>query len=190
MCSGEGMEGSLFLGLGFKRVCVTDISEEAIKNARHIDSRLEAVCCNAEALPFADASFDLVFIQDGLHHLQSPVAGFTEALRVSRVAAMFFEPHDSLVGRLIGTQWERLGDSVNYVFRWRKKLVREITRSYLGHDRFQNGSFSFWYHSDKFPMLLKRLGDGKFAVVCLKLLIAFLTILPVRRNQMCGLVVK
>jgi hypothetical protein len=190
MCSGEGVEGSLFLALGFRRACVTDISEEAIKNARNMDPRLEAVCCNAEKLPFPDESFDIVFVQDGLHHLQSPVAGFTEALRVSRVAAMFFEPHDSFVGRLIGRQWERHDDSVNYVFRWNRKLIPDVARSYLGHDHFRDASFTFWYHQDRFAQALKALGDGRFALHALKLLIGALNLLPLRRNQVCGLIVK
>ena len=44
-----------------------------------------AVVADAEALPLRDRSVDLLYVHDGLHHLDSPQAGIREMLRTSRL---------------------------------------------------------------------------------------------------------
>jgi ubiquinone/menaquinone biosynthesis C-methylase UbiE len=65
------------------------------------DKRLKGIVLNAERTNLPSQSFDIALVQDGLHHLSSPVQGFTEMLRVAKRAVVFLEPHDSLVGRMI-----------------------------------------------------------------------------------------
>jgi SAM-dependent methyltransferase len=50
------------------------------------------VVADAEALPLRDRSVDLVYVHDGLHHLDSPQAGIREMLRTSRWAISINEP--------------------------------------------------------------------------------------------------
>jgi hypothetical protein len=133
----------------------------------------------------------VVIVQDVLHHLPRPVNGFTEMLRIARHAALFLEPHDSLPGRFVGTTWEQNGDAVNYVFRWTKSLVQDITCSYLGNDQFVNASFSFWHHNPALGRLGRILGGGRFALRSISVCKAVANLLLASEgNQFCGLVIK
>lgn len=191
MCAGEGAEGSVLCDMGYQDVTVSDISELGVAAAVGRDPRLKGLVLNAENADLAAGSFDVVVVQDGLHHLQSPVQGFTEMLRICSVAALFLEPHDSLVGKLIGTKWERNGEAINYVFRWTGQLVKDVTSSYLGPDSFSNLSFSFWHHNIVFHRLGQKLGGGARGVLAIRSIKAVLdTVLGRMGNQFCGLVVK
>ncbi len=190
MCAGEGFEGSVLCDMGFTNVTVSDISEVGVAQAIERDKRLKGLVINAENANIDSNSFDVVVVQDGLHHLQSPIQGFTEMLRIARIGVLFLEPHDSLVGKIIGTKWEKNGDAINYVFRWKKKLVQDVSCSYLGHDQFQNLSFAFWHHSVWFHKLGKSLG-GSAAVGVVRFIKFFLDIVLGRAgNQFCGLIIK
>jgi ubiquinone/menaquinone biosynthesis C-methylase UbiE len=132
VCGGVGGEGVFLSRCGFTDVTVSDLSEEALEVCRSLDPKIRTMPLNAENMAeIPDSSYDLVLVQDGLHHLPRPVLGFTEMLRVARKAVVVIEPHEGLVGRLIGTEWERQGEFVNYVFRWNRSLVNQATRSYL-----------------------------------------------------------
>ncbi len=191
LCAAEGNEGSVLLDIGFLNVTVSDLSNTVCEVAVRRDPRLKARPLNAEETGLPSQSFDIVVVQDGLHHLQRPVQGFTEMLRVASSAVIFLEPHDSLVGRLIGTKWETNGPAVNYVFRWTKRLVQDATCSYLGRSAFENLSFSFWHHNVVLARVGQRLGDGGFAIAFIKIVKACLDfLLPGMGNQFCGLVIK
>ncbi len=66
----------------------TDISAgmlaELERSAARLGLRVETACCQAEALPFPDESFDLVFGHAVLHHLPDLPASFREFRRVLR----------------------------------------------------------------------------------------------------------
>lgn len=191
MCGGEGFEGSVLCDLGFMNVTVSDISDTGVAQAIARDSRLKGLALNAEHADLEDDSFDIVMVQDGLHHLRSPVQGFTEMLRIASVGAMFFEPHAGLAGNILGTKWERNGDAINYVFRWDKRLVQDIANSYLGKEAFQNLSFSFWHHNLALEKLGKCFGGGASGVQAVKIAKSFLKLIAGRMgNQFCGLIVK
>ena len=190
LCAAEGYEGSVLMDMGLLDVTVSDLSEAVAAVAVRRDPRLKARVLNAEETGLPAESFDIVVIQDGLHHLQRPVQGFTEMLRIASRAVIFLEPHDSLVGRSIGTKWETNGPAVNYVFRWTKRLVQDIACSYLGRNTFQNLSFSFWHHNVVLAKAGQRLGGGVFAISCIRAVKAFMDFLvPTMGNQFCGLVI-
>jgi SAM-dependent methyltransferase len=190
LCAAEGHEGSVLCDLGFRNVTVSDISPVALRVALHRDPRLRGQVLLAEELDLPAVAFDIVLVQDGLHHLRSPVQGFTEMLRVCAHAAIFLEPHDSWVGRTIGTKWERNGDAVNYVFRWSRSLVENIASSYLGQDRFQNLSFSFWHHTPRYAQLGKYLGGERLAIAAVRSLKFVLDHTLQFGNQFCGIILK
>jgi ubiquinone/menaquinone biosynthesis C-methylase UbiE len=66
----------------------TDIStgmlDELDESAARLGLAVETACCDAEALPFPDDSFDLVFGHAVLHHLPDLAAAFGEFRRVLR----------------------------------------------------------------------------------------------------------
>jgi hypothetical protein len=191
MCAGEGLEGTILCDLGYRNVTVSDISSRGVDLATARDPRLNGIVIDAERPSVAHDSYDLVLVQDGLHHLQSPVAGFTSMLATARICAAFLEPHRSVVGRLLGTKWERNGNAVNWVFRWDKLLVEQVAASYLGPEAFDNLSFSFWHHNVILERLGRTLGGRRGGIVVAGLVKTILDLAIGRfGNQFCGLVVK
>jgi SAM-dependent methyltransferase len=95
VCGGSGMDAELLARRG-AQVVSADISLGASRRARERAQRfgveLLPVVADAERLPFADRSFDLVYVHDGLHHLEHPQAGLAEMARVARRAVSITEP--------------------------------------------------------------------------------------------------
>ena len=82
VCGGSGMDAEFLAKRGFG-VIVSDISTAAIQRAferarRHGFQLAGAVVADAESLPFADKSFDLAYVHDGLHHPEHPFAALRE----------------------------------------------------------------------------------------------------------------
>lgn len=191
LCGADGYDGSILCDFGFEDVTVSDISPVAVEVALKRDPRLRGLALNAEETGLDRNSFDIVVVQDALHHLQRPVQGFTEMLRISRCGVMFLEPHDSPVGRLVGTRWEVHDEARNYVFRWNKKMVGDVASSYIGADSFRNLSFSFWHHNILYSRLARLVGNGKFSIFLIRSIKASLDALFGRvGNQICGLILK
>ena len=86
VCGGVGGEGTFLHNVGFAPVTVSDVSPAAIEACGRRDPRLVGKVMDAESLDAPDGSYDLVLVQDGLHHLSRPVTGLTEMLRVARRA--------------------------------------------------------------------------------------------------------
>lgn len=103
VCGGSGMDAELLARAG-ARVVSADISlgasRRARERARRFGVELVPVVADAEDLPFSDRSFDLVYIHDGLHHLQHPEAGMAEMARVARRAVSITEPARAAATRL------------------------------------------------------------------------------------------
>jgi SAM-dependent methyltransferase len=95
VCGGSGMDAE-FLARTGASVIATDISLGAAQRTRERAERygfdVLPVVADAEALPFRDRSVDLLYVHDGLHHLDSPQAGIREMLRTSRLAISINEP--------------------------------------------------------------------------------------------------
>jgi len=77
---GEGRLGAMYRERGYEVVGV-DASPRLVEAARE---RHEAVLGDAAALPFGDASFDLVTMFMSLHDFDEPAAAVAEAARVLR----------------------------------------------------------------------------------------------------------
>lgn len=189
--SAEGWEGSILCDLGYENVTVSDLSDVAVQVALRRDARLKGYRADLEDCKLPDDSFDVVIAQDVLHHLPRPINGFTEMLRVARLAVVFLEPHDSLVGRALGQKWEVSGPVVNYVFRWTRPLVQSVTSSYLATSDFKNLSFSFWHHNVHLERIGRVFGGGRLAINTIRLVQSLAnSFLKQHGNQFCGLVVK
>ncbi|HEY5658042.1 MAG TPA: class I SAM-dependent methyltransferase [Myxococcota bacterium] len=122
----------------FERIVLSGISEpdEAIQKACDADPRVRFEYANAEHLPFASGSFDLVFCKESLHHLARPVLGLYEMLRVCRRAVVFVEPWSCALVRLLDcagltTRYERgqrgnLRERDNFVYRWTRRQLESL----------------------------------------------------------------
>lgn len=103
VCGGSGMEAEYLARRGFA-VVTADISAGAASRAaergRRHGAEIVPVVADAARLPFADRSFDLVYVHDGLHHLDDPFAALAEMARVARRAVSVNEPADAAVTQL------------------------------------------------------------------------------------------
>jgi len=61
--------------------------------------KLDSIVADAEQLPFADGGVDVVYVHDGLHHLEDPFVGLGEMCRVAGVAVSVSEPAQAVVTR-------------------------------------------------------------------------------------------
>lgn len=102
-CGGAGLDAEFLVEAG-ARVILSDISPgvllQAQERSRRFGLDLELVVADAEALPFADHSVDVVYVHDGLHHLEQPDLGLAEMARVAAVAVSISEPSQSAVTAL------------------------------------------------------------------------------------------
>jgi SAM-dependent methyltransferase len=133
ICGGSGMDAELLARAG-AHVVSADISLGASRRARERARRheldLTPVVADAESLPFADESFDLVYVHDGLHHLEHPEAGLVEMARVARRAVSVTEPARAGLTRAavrVGLALER-EDAGNRVARLDPGEVAEVLR--------------------------------------------------------------
>ena len=131
ICGGVGGEGVFFMNAGFKNVTLSDFSQNSLAMANILAPKLKTSLLDAEALDLQAGDYDLIVVQDGLHHLPRPALGFTEMLRVAKKAIMVVEPYESLIGKVIGTEWEVQNNAVNFVYRWNRKMVEQTVKSYL-----------------------------------------------------------
>lgn len=131
VCGGSGMDAE-FLGSTGARVITSDISIGAARRARERACRygltIAPIVADVEALPFPDKSVDLVYVHDGLHHLDEPAAGLREMARVAAHAVSVNEPARSAVTALavhLGLALER-EEAGNLVARMRPTEVGAV----------------------------------------------------------------
>lgn len=103
---GDGRYGLDSIALrkrGFANVLATDIAEALLQKSKE-QGHLERYSVeNAEALSFADESFDYAFCKQSYHHFPRAPVALYEMLRVTRKAVVLVEPNDpdaSVLGRL------------------------------------------------------------------------------------------
>lgn len=151
VCGGSGMDAE-FLHERGAAVITSDISLGAAKRARERARRggfpVLSIVADVERLPAADGSIDLVYVHDGLHHLESPEIGIREMARVGR-AVSITEP-----ARAAGTRVAvKLGlalnreESGNVVMRLRPEdLAAEFER--IGFRTLASGRYLMYYRHE------------------------------------------
>jgi SAM-dependent methyltransferase len=163
VCGGSGMDAE-FLNERGAAVITSDISLGAARRARERARRggfpLLSIVADIEGLPLGDASVDLVYVHDGLHHLEHPEEGIAEMARVGS-AVSITEP-----ARAAGTQAAvKLGlalqreESGNVVVRLRPQDVSAGLEK-LGFRTLGRGRYLMYYRHEpgRFLGLLSRRG--------------------------------
>ena len=126
---GDGRLGmaAMYLQARGAQALPTDISDALLASARArgliSDYRKE----NAEALSFADESFDFVLCKESYHHFPQPMKALYEMLRVARQGVLLIEPNDSA--------WT--DSPATAVSRLLKNLVKKILRRRTGYHDFE-----------------------------------------------------
>jgi uncharacterized protein YbaR (Trm112 family) len=95
VCGGSGLDAE-FLARRGCRVIASDISFGAAlrcrERARRHDLPIVSIVADVGRLPFRDQSVDLVYVHDGLHHLERPFEGLAEMARIASRAVSITEP--------------------------------------------------------------------------------------------------
>jgi len=189
VCGGVGGEGVFFRNRGFKNVTVSDFSNNSLAMANILAPQLKTMLLDAEALKLEPDAYDLIVVQDGLHHLPRPAIGFTEMLRVAKKAVMVIEPYHSLVGKLIGTEWEVHGKAVNFVYRWNRIMVEQTVKSYLLREYDSIKVFRLWDHNSVIRKLVSKF-PKQFRIAAAKTIYCFLSLINFSGNMMVAIVTK
>jgi SAM-dependent methyltransferase len=156
ICGGSGMDAE-FLAEAGANVVSSDVSLGAGRRARERAQRhgvdFSVVVADAEHLPFRDGSFDVVYVHDGLHHIDRPLVGLAEMARVARGTVCLTEPARSVATKFavkLGLA-QNVEDAGNRVARLTAEEVVDI----LGRDGFQVVSARryamFYRHEPKLP---------------------------------------
>ncbi len=175
VCGGSGMDAE-FLAHEGASVISSDISIGASRRARERARRhsvdITPIVADVERLPFRDGSIDLVFVHDGLHHLERPEIGVLEMARVARRWVAVTEPARARATAVA----VRLGlaqiaeESGNQVMRLEPKEVLGM----LGREGFQRlraERYAMYYRHEPGPWfrLLSRPGLFQIATFCWRL---------------------
>ncbi|MGA3056515.1 MAG: methyltransferase domain-containing protein [Candidatus Limnocylindrales bacterium] len=151
VCGGSGMDAEFLRECG-AAVVTSDISLGAAKRARERARRggfpLLSIVADVERLPAGDAAVDLVYVHDGLHHLEHPEKGIAEMARVGR-AVSITEP-----ARAAGTRLAvKLGlalhkeESGNVVMRLRPGEISAELEG-LGFRTLADGRYLMYYRHE------------------------------------------
>lgn len=190
VCGGVGGEATFLRKAGFIDITNSDFSENALSICRQRDPDLKTKWLNAESMDLEDESYDVVLVQDGLHHLPRPILGFNEMIRIARRAVIVLEPHTGLVAKLLGREWEEHEGVFNYVFRWDRRLFEQATKSQILKRPCTIRTVRLWDHSGCIHRAVHPLGNGSWSLNAARVLYACLTPFNFVGNNFIGIVVK
>lgn len=145
VCGGKADAGTL-REQGFEHVTIANL------DTTRTDYAYPWTLADAEALPFANGSYDWCIVHAGLHHCRSPHLALLEMCRVARKGAIVIEARDSLLIRLavrmgLVEEYERTavasegytaggmrnGPVPNFVYRWTERDARKTVESAFPH---------------------------------------------------------
>jgi SAM-dependent methyltransferase len=89
-----GTDAHHLMAAGLTKVMATDLSDELLKAGAARGFIKDFCAQNAEALTFADDSFDFAYCKEAYHHFPRPYLAVYEMLRVCREGVVFTEPND------------------------------------------------------------------------------------------------
>jgi ubiquinone/menaquinone biosynthesis C-methylase UbiE len=92
-----GLDSIRLRRLGVQSILPTDIGDALLKRAKALGLISDFAAENAEALSFADESFDIVFCKESYHHFPRAPLALYEMLRVAREAVILSEPRDFVI---------------------------------------------------------------------------------------------
>jgi ubiquinone/menaquinone biosynthesis C-methylase UbiE len=114
------------------RFVATDVDTSAVD--RGLDPLIETRQASVYALPFDDASFDLVVCCEVLEHLDSPEAGLDEVARVARRSVILSTPREPLwraLNVVRGRYLRDLGNTPGHVQHFSRRALERLARRRL-----------------------------------------------------------
>ena len=150
VCGGSGMDAEFLADAG-AAVISSDLSLGAAgrvrERARRHGTPIKPIVADVEHLPFADRSVDLVYVHDGLHHLEDPLSGISEMARVARRAVCITEPAQAkatAIGVRLGLALDR-EEAGNRVARLDTAVVASALRA-AGFRVVRAERYAMYYH--------------------------------------------
>ena len=151
ICGAGDLDRRVFARLGFRNVTISNLDTRITQqDYAPFEWKFE----NAEALSFADGSFDYVVIHAAIHHASSPHKVLLEMYRVARKALLACEARDSALMHFLErhqlTQvYEHAAvyyndckyggvnntDIPNFIYRWTEREVEKTIQSYAPYCR-------------------------------------------------------
>jgi SAM-dependent methyltransferase len=175
VCGGSGMDAEFLRGAGAS-VISSDLSlgaaQRVQERARRHHTAIEPIVADVEHLPFADRSVDLVYVHDGLHHLEDPQLGIAEMARVARLAVCISEPAQAAataIGIRLGIALDR-EDAGNRVVRLEPVAVASALES-AGFHVVRADRYAMYYHHvpGRLMSLLSRRGLVRLTILAWRL---------------------
>jgi glycosyltransferase involved in cell wall biosynthesis/SAM-dependent methyltransferase len=152
VCGGSGLDAEYLARAGFS-VVASDISLEAARRTRERAARhglpIAPIVADVEALPFRDRSVELVYVHDGLHHLEAPLRGLDEMLRTARGAVSVNEParaQATLLAARVGLA-EHYEDAGNFIARVDPEEIEEVVRN-AGFEVLRSERYAMLYRHE------------------------------------------
>lgn len=156
VCGGSGMDAEYLARCG-ARVACADLSIGAVRRAderaRQFGLELAPIVADAQRLPCGDRSFDLVYVHDGLHHLEDPLGAISEMARVASCGVSVNEPAEAALTALavrIGLA-QNEEEAGNVVRRLRPEDVAEAVRS-QGFEPLAAERYAMLYRHEAGPL--------------------------------------
>lgn len=176
-CGDWGFHHSTAGGIGRELAVAGDISLELVRYARQAATapgRIHHMVFSAEALPFREGVFDLVYCSEVIEHLHHPENSLAEMRRVGKGArAILTVPNEQIAGKLEEGHVQTFGydsfrslverfceiDRVLGVYLWVDRDVDRLARSFIGRLRMR---LAFWL-GERIPRrALNFVVDGRF----------------------------
>ena len=125
---GSGTDAWMLLRTGFRSVLATDLDDTVLAETQRRGYINGFKVENAEALGFADESFDFVLCKESLHHMNRPYAAIYEMLRVAKYGIVIIEPQDPWIDWPCRTDptephYEAVG---NYVYQFSARELEKV----------------------------------------------------------------
>jgi SAM-dependent methyltransferase len=195
VCAGQE-EQTLFSSLNMAEVTLSNVCAVDLPAGSPYRTSIQ----RAENLAFADRSFDICFVSDGLHHCSSPHRALLEMYRVARKCVIAFESRDSLLMTLanrlkLSPRYELEpiarnqlqggvdGTSIpNYIYRWTE---REFMKTVLAADPSIQPRCQFFYGLE-LPEDRARLSRSSYRRRTIALAKPFIKILAAVAKKQCN----
>lgn len=198
VCGGNS-ERELFERMGFSNVVISNLDE---RMSAEQFAPFKWSYQDAHELTFDAASFDWVFVSDGLHHCSLPHKALSEMYRVAKRGIIVFESRDSLIMRLansLGLSPEYEIEAVidhdfkygglnnthlpNFIYRWTERDFQKTLKSFD-----PTGPIDFRFHYGlSLPYEAAGFKKTKIKYIALKIAAPVLKVFTLLFKRQCNL---